>query len=199
MYLVGLGVHAPRLRLLAKGVPVLCLAGLVLRDHPDSFGRMIAGGLVLSAAGDLLLEAAPRFFIHGLAAFLLAHLAYLGAFTKDVPRLAPLRLLPFAAFGVTTFAVLRPGLWTMATPVACYVTTIVAMMWRAAARVGASPRGAASAWLALAGAVAFALSDTLIAFDRFFRPLPAAGYPIILLYWAGQLGIARSALPSGSD
>jgi uncharacterized membrane protein YhhN len=41
--------------------------------------------------------------------------------------------------------------------------------------------------------VLFGLSDTLIAVDRFRAPMPGAGYAIILLYWAGQTGIAASA------
>jgi hypothetical protein len=45
----------------------------------------------------------------------------------------------------------------------------------------------------LAGAILFALSDTLIAFDRFHSPVAGARLPIILLYWAGQVGIAMSA------
>jgi uncharacterized membrane protein YhhN len=44
------------------------------------------------------------------------------------------------------------------------------------------------------GAVLFGLSDTLIAIDRFRTPFPGAPYAIIILYWAGQAGIAASAL-----
>jgi uncharacterized membrane protein YhhN len=44
------------------------------------------------------------------------------------------------------------------------------------------------------GAILFGLSDTLIAIDRFHAPLPGARYAIILLYWAGQAGIAASAV-----
>ena len=40
------------------------------------------------------------------------------------------------------------------------------------------------------GAILFAASDTLIAFDRFHAPIVGVRYPIMLLYWAGQLGIA---------
>ena len=66
------------------------------------------------------------------------------------------------------------------------------MMWRAAARVRA---GESAGWIALAGALVFGLSDTLLALHRFHAPiaLPSA---IILTYWAGQLGIALSAIRS---
>jgi uncharacterized membrane protein YhhN len=63
------------------------------------------------------------------------------------------------------------------------------MMWRAAARWGDHPAAKA----AVIGAILFGLSDTLIAVDRFRTPLPRAPFAIILLYWAGQAGIAASA------
>ncbi|HET6896715.1 MAG TPA: lysoplasmalogenase family protein [Vicinamibacteria bacterium] len=44
------------------------------------------------------------------------------------------------------------------------------------------------------GAVLFGLSDTLIAIGRFRASLPGGALlAIILLYWAGQAGIAASA------
>jgi uncharacterized membrane protein YhhN len=47
--------------------------------------------------------------------------------------------------------------------------------------------------LAAVGAILFGLSDTLIAIERFRTPLPGAPFAIIVLYWAGQAGIAASA------
>jgi uncharacterized membrane protein YhhN len=81
----------------------------------------------------------------------------------------------------------------MAVPVVVYMLAIGGMMWRAAARWGDHPGAAA----AVIGAVLFGLSDTLIAIDRFRAPLRGAPFAIILLYWAGQAGIAASALPEG--
>ena len=49
------------------------------------------------------------------------------------------------------------------------------------------------------GAILFGLSDTLIAFDRFHEPIAGVRYPIILLYWAGQLGIAAWAHAQSRD
>ena len=67
------------------------------------------------------------------------------------------------------------------------------MMWRAAARVRPGER---AGWMALAGALSFGLSDTLLALHRFRAPVPGAWYLVILTYWAGQLGIAASAVRS---
>jgi len=67
------------------------------------------------------------------------------------------------------------------------------MMWRAAA-CWESPRPSRTTLLAFAGAVLFAASDTLIAWNRFQEPIPGVRYVIILLYWIGQTGITASAL-----
>ena len=65
-------------------------------------------------------------------------------------------------------------------------------MWRAAALLDRP----ADFWTLAAffGALLFAASDTLIAVNRFHTPTPGAGYLIIVSYWLGQWGIARSAV-----
>ena len=82
----------------------------------------------------MLLEAG--LFLPGLLAFLAAHVAYVAAFLSADRRPALGRALPFLAWGLGAFALLRPGLGPMAVPVAVYVAVICTMMWRAAARVG---------------------------------------------------------------
>jgi alkenylglycerophosphocholine/alkenylglycerophosphoethanolamine hydrolase len=194
-YVAGLALGAPSLRLVTKPVPVLCLAALVFFTGGGSTRRPITAGLLLSAAGDVLLEQ-PAGFLPGLVAFLLAHVAYAIAFLSDERRLRLARAAPFAAWLVTAFVWLRPGLGSMQAPVAVYMFAIGAMMWRAAARVNGGEGDRPGAAAALAGAVLFGLSDTLIAVDRFRAPIPGASYAIILLYWAGQAGIASAAAPS---
>jgi alkenylglycerophosphocholine hydrolase len=182
-FLAGMAFDRPLLRLATKAVPAACLALMVASAGERRYSRWVAAGLWLSALGDFLLEARPSFFLYGLLAFLAAHIAYVAAFLAASRRPALLRAIPFAAWGVMAFALLRDGLADLRVPVAVYMAAIVSMMWRASA-VGP---------LALTGAVLFGASDSLIAFDRFHAPLPWAPFPIILLYWAGQLLIAFSA------
>jgi alkenylglycerophosphocholine/alkenylglycerophosphoethanolamine hydrolase len=189
-FFVALAADWPAVRLVAKPLPALLLAAWVGRRRPDVPGRLVATGLLLSACGDLVLE--MGLFLPGLVAFLLAHVAYTGGFVGDDPRPALSRALPFVAYGLGVFAVLRPGLGDMAVPVAAYVVVICTMTWRAAARVGGRRSGGAS-WIGLAGALAFAASDTVIAFDRFHAPVPGARWAVMALYWLGQWGIAASA------
>jgi alkenylglycerophosphocholine/alkenylglycerophosphoethanolamine hydrolase len=199
-YLVGLWRDWPALRFAAKPVPVLCLLLWVLGQASDRYARLVAAGLALSAAGDVLLEF-PRLFVAGLGAFLCAHVSYIMAFLTVTRVLAPLRALPFAAWLGLVYSLLLPGLGGLAVPVTVYVTAIGIMMWRAAAGLGSSGPPQRAEWLALVGAILFGLSDTLIGLDRFHAPIPGVRYPIILLYWAGQVGISQrrrapqSALP----
>jgi uncharacterized membrane protein YhhN len=174
----------------AKPIPVLCLTAWVLRAPKGVYRDRLAAGLVLSLVGDIVIE---RSFIAGLVAFLLAHVAYTAAFLADTTRLRLLRAVPVAAYAAGLTAVLWPGLGDLRPAFVAYAVAIGTMLWRAAARVG--HRGAATPgeWAALAGAVLFTLSDSLIALHRFHAPIPAANVPIMLLYWTGQLGIAWSA------
>jgi uncharacterized membrane protein YhhN len=191
LYLAGLATHQPDLCLVTKPVPALALAALVVSRRRDAYGAALAAGLMLSAGGDLLLEMPGR-FVAGLAAFLCAHVAYTAAFLRDERRLRAERAVPFAVWLLAAFAWIRPGLGDMTVPVVVYMLAIGTMMWRAAARWDEHPGARA----AVIGAVLFGLSDTLIAIDRFRAPIPGAPYAIILLYWAGQAGIAASALPA---
>ena len=177
------------LALWLKPVPVLCLALWVALGAQGASAWLIALGLAISLVADVLIDSS---FLAGLAAFLVAHLAYIAAFLARTTELEPLRLLPFALWGVAVLARLWPGLGSMRVPVIVYALVICAMMWRAAATVGTSSAPAWLDWSALTGALLFAASDTLIALDRFHRPLPHARYAIMALYWAGQLLIALS-------
>jgi len=191
-FLAGIELPSAPLRLVAKPIPVLCLAAWVAGAGRRSSARPVCAGLLLSALGDVLLEASPRLFLPGLVAFLGAHLAYTAGFVRATRRAALLRALPFALWGALGYLAMRAGLGTLQVPVAVYMTAICVMMWRAAAMAGQDGPVRRAEWLALAGAVLFAASDTLIGLDRFRAPLDWARLPIILLYWVGQLGIAAS-------
>ena len=181
--------------LLVKPLPVLALAALV-QPRPDGYSRLVFAGLLLSALGDVLLELGPDRFLFGVGAFFLAHLAYIAAFVRADRRPRLLAALPALALGLLVFPRLLPGLEQqgLLVPVLVYTIALCTMMWRALARLGG---GAGKDILAgTLGATAFALSDSLLALDRFApegAPLPGVRFAILGLYWLGQLGIALSA------
>lgn len=193
-FLVGIAADSAPLRLAAKPVPVLCLAVWVGAYGRGASTRAVCSGLLLSALGDALLEASPGLFLAGLLAFLAAHVSYTASFVRETRRASVLRGVPFALWGVLGYLAMRAGLAELRAPVIVYLTAICVMMWRAAALAGHQGPVRPSEWLALAGAVLFGMSDTLIGLDRFRAPLIGARVPIILSYWLGQLGIAASTV-----
>jgi uncharacterized membrane protein YhhN len=173
---------------------ILLGAAWLLRPGGQPYRGLVVLALALSLAGDLLLALPTDRLLAGLAAFLLAHLTYVAAFSVGSPFAAP--QLPWLApwllvgGGVTAYA--WSGLGKRKLPVLCYVTAICAMGWRAAMRGEAAAVPRASFLLALLGACLFLASDAILAIRRFRRPFPAAHELELAAYWAAQLLIALS-------
>lgn len=195
VFIAGVAADSHALRMVAKPWPVLLMAVAVLAAGGHRYRRLLGAGLLAGLAGDVLLEASDATFVAGVVAFLAGHLLYTAAFLGRSRQWRPLLALPFAAWGVAVAGLLRPGLEAsdMLIPVAVYTAAIMVMVWRAAACWEAGGPSAVTLF-ALAGAFLFAVSDNLLAADRFFAPIAGARYAIILLYWSGQLGITLSAL-----
>lgn len=161
--------------------------------------RWVLVGLSLSWIGDVALLWPQQGFLPGLVSFLLAHLAYLVAFTRE-QRLA-VRVLPFVVYALIAAAVLW-HLWpgvppALRLPVLAYVLCLSAM----AAQTGAlalagGPRGGVSAGLLAIGGALFMLSDALLATNKFAGPLPLANLWILSSYWAAQWCIASWLSPA---
>ncbi len=177
------------------------LATLVVIAHAWQRGfdapkvrRWVLAGLVLSLGGDVALLWPKEGFLPGLVSFLLAHLAYLVAFTR-VQRLAawPPAFAFYAALAGFVLWQLWPGVPTaLQAPVVAYVVCLAAMAAQAAVvwRRG-SPRGAV---LGLGGAL-FLASDALLASNKFAGPLPLASLWILGTYWSAQWCIASWLKP----
>ena len=157
--------------------------------------RWVLIGLGLSLCGDVALLWPERGFLPGLVSFLLAHLAYLCAFTRDGVRLAA-RPLPFLLYGALAALILwqlwpgvPPGLRL---PVLAYVVCLASMAAQAAVvalQSRGTPRQRGGLWLAIGGGL-FLCSDALLATNRFAAPLPLSGLWILLSYWLAQWCIA---------
>ncbi len=156
--------------------------------------RWVLVGLGCSWLGDVALLWPQQGFLPGLVSFLLAHLAYLVAFTRGT-RLAawPPAFVGYALVAAAVLAGLWPGVpAALRGPVLAYVLCLAAMAAQAAVlwRRGAE-RGAV---LACGGAL-FLLSDALLATNRFATPLPASSLWILGSYWAAQWCIASWLRP----
>ena len=165
--------------------------------------RWVLAGLTLSLCGDVALLWPAQGFLPGLVSFLLAHLAYLWAFTRDGVRLAA-RPGPFALYGAVAVVILWQ-LWpgvpaALRLPVLAYVVCLASMAAQAAVRgwlARGTPGQGRGVVLALGGAL-FMSSDALLATDRFAAPLPLAGLWILTTYWLAQWCIASWLAPAPS-
>jgi uncharacterized membrane protein YhhN len=150
--------------------------------------------LALSLAGDVFLMLPRDLFVAGLGAFLLAHIAYVAAFNPSAPP-EPLTIL--AAIGVAAVAIplylrmragmLAKGQTEFAIPVAVYVVAIGAMVVSAIATAGRPQWPAVNSALAIAGAISFMTSDSMIGWNRFVREFPNANVAIMATYHVGQV------------
>jgi uncharacterized membrane protein YhhN len=136
----------------------------------------------------LLLSSAQRLFMGGLAAFLLAHVAYTVAFWTTGPsQLVTLfALLCFGVAGVVTLRWLWPHLSAGdRPPVVAYILIIVVMC---AAAAGSSRT--VGSLVPAVGAACFMASDVAVARDRFVVRSVANRLWGLPLYYVAQLLLA---------
>lgn len=168
-----------------KAFPIWCLAGYAALNGEGAAATLTVIGLLFSSGGDIALAwDRKKYFVVGLSLFLVAHLFYLAAFSRGIETFsvniwAGLVLV----FSLVLGSWLFPALGKLRGPVLLYMVVITAMGFAAAIHPSAFP-------YLIPGAFLFILSDSLIAIDKFRRPIPYAHHLIMLTYYLGQLGIA---------
>jgi uncharacterized membrane protein YhhN len=184
-----------RLEYLCKPMTMVALivAAVALQPATGASARQswFVAALVFSLAGDVLLMLPREQFVGGLSAFLVAHVCFIAGFWTDGPAVGP--LLVAAVVVVVTIGSLARRILpavrrrdpALVVPVALYMAVIGVMVATALA-VGNPVAGV--------GAVLFAASDTMIAWDRFVAPFPAAGVWIMVTYHLGQAALVVSLL-----
>ncbi len=162
------------------------------QTHSEKAAKAAGGSWMLAAlagclAGDVFLMFSG-FFIPGLVAFLLGHIAYIVLLRQGVPWF-PSRTALVATLGVG--GAMYAFLWLgglpvgLRAPVAAYVTVIALMAAQAIGR--ATVLGGAPAWTVATGAAFFMLSDSLLATNKFVMPLPMAQFWVLGTYYAAQV------------
>ena len=169
---------------------IIAMAALLARRFEGAYGRTILAGLALSLVGDVLLMLPADLFLPGLVSFLLAHIAYIWAFSRGGSWRPSAGAVCLAVYGAAVYVWLRPGLGALRWPVLVYLAVICTMGWQALDRWRA--RRDRAAVLAAAGALLFIASDTALAVNRFGRPFAAAPLVVLTTYFAAQWCIARS-------
>jgi uncharacterized membrane protein YhhN len=180
-------------------------------SYDTGYSLLVLLGLLLSLAGDVLLIIPFRqSFPAGLAAFLLAQLAYAATFIYlQISRglgvvwaVEEVAAVVLAVAAWVMYSYLGPHLGKLRAPVVIYMIVISVMLHRAIALLaavianpGASSLSPIGAGLACAGALLFYLSDAILAADRFAfgGRLPHSHLWNLSTYYAGQALIALSA------
>lgn len=181
---------------LAKPATLLALTATAvwLGAFDSPAGRWLLVALGLCLVGDItLLQDSPRRFLAGLGAFLLGHLAFVAAFLargleqpgRAVVALLVLAILAAAVVRQVLSAARREGGWPLAGPVAAYILVISAMLL--------------AAWMTgdlvvALGATAFAVSDSILALNRFTGARAWAPLAVMVSYHVAQVLIVVGML-----
>jgi uncharacterized membrane protein YhhN len=180
---------------------VLIGAAISLRGGvPATRWVAVMAALVLSLAGDVLLFLPDR-FVPGVAAFLLAHVAYVVAFVSS--GLNPVSLvIGAAAVGMASaalYARIVQGLTAhgerpLAGPLSLYVVALSGTVVAAIGTLGASRWTTGWSLLAVEGALLFYASDAMIGWTRFVHDVRGGRVAIMVTYHLGQIGLVLALL-----
>lgn len=211
---LAVGLSWLPLEYVAKSLTLASLIGYVRTLRPVAadprLARWIEVGLVLSLVGDVcLLFEGQRWFLAGLVSFLLAHVAYIVALdVRGAPLrhpAAPLLLLGIGSVALPLMAhivaaVQQRGEAALVGPVLLYglvISTMLFAAWLTLLRGSWTPRARG---LAVGGASLFYLSDALLAWNRFVRPIRNGQLLVHLTYHLGQIALASivAAAPAES-
>lgn len=195
VYIATLEHDHDRLHYVLKPATTLLIAGIALAvpaPVSDLYRGLVIAGLLCSLAGDsFLMLPGDRYFVPGVASFLLAHLFYIAAYRSRggfgfTWWLAAIYL----AYAVTLLYLLWPHLGSLRIPVIIYAAVLMVMGWQAAEMWLTWQDWSALA--ALLGAILFLLSDSTLALNKFRAPIRQSSVIIMSTYWAAQLLIAWS-------
>ncbi len=178
--------------------PLTLVALVVMAATLDPVDPVVRGwfvaGLVLSLAGDVFLLDSDRWFLAGLGSFLLGHVAYVIGFVVAEPwrwwsalLVVPVLAVVAVVLGRTIVAGAGRRSTALRAPVVAYLTVISLMVVTAA--------GAGNGW-AVAGALAFLVSDAVLGWRMFVEDRPWMGPTVMVTYHLAQVGLVVSLLPT---
>jgi uncharacterized membrane protein YhhN len=181
---------------------VTVAAWLITRGpHDAHMAQFFLPGLALSLAGDIfLMLPGERFFVSGLASFLLAHVCYIMGLNPSLPPLPAFTLLAvIAAWGVFYVRGLSSGLrkrgqTALLVPIIVYSLMLSLLLLSAWATLF-RPSPPWTPWrraFVIAGATLFFASDSLLAWNRFVGELPFGRTTVMITYHLAQFGLAAS-------
>ena len=202
LHLIAILADMPMIVFATKPLLLLNLMGLYI-NQSTGFGEdinyKIVGALFFSFLGDVLLMFQSQkqvFFMLGLAAFLTAHIFYILYFIQLMKKQGTRRwkfpvVIGVTMYAVAMFSILAPSLGMLKIPVTVY-TVVISLMLITAAH--AMRPGSFAGALIVFGALLFVISDSVLAFNKFYSPFAFASFAIMITYILAQGCLVAGAL-----
>jgi uncharacterized membrane protein YhhN len=160
--------------------------------------KWILFALFFSWVGDILLmfdENSELFFLLGLGSFLVAHIFYILFFhqirVREIIKSNLWLLAIVVVYYTSLIILLSPYLGDKKLPVRIYGVVISFMILLAMHMVFIKNKTSGK-WM-MSGAILFAISDTILAVNKFYQSFEIAGILVMLTYGLAQLFIAEGA------
>ena len=166
----------------------------------QTYYLMILIGLCMSLAGDVLLvftDIGDRYFLAGMAFFLLAHVFYIIGFFLFVPfsLFDVAFFIMFLTIGASAFYAQKLNLGQLKLPIFIYTIVLCAMAAKALTMLFIKDGIYSFAICAAVGGVMFAFSDLALAYGQFGEKATGVFRTInTVLYYGGQALIALSVM-----
>lgn len=201
-------IGLPYLHQVCKPLIMITL-GIYYLSHAEFRSTAVWLAIFCSLAGDVLLmfEAGdPKFFMMGLAAFLMAHIFYILSYRqhqdksleKSLKGIQKIRFsFPIVLAGTGLIIVLYPSLGALKIPVVVYALVLIIMVLNSVFRYGRTSN--VSFGLVFLGSILFMFSDSMLAINKFFKPVPSAGFWIMSTYILAQFLIIHGLLKHVSN
>ncbi|MDQ6529157.1 lysoplasmalogenase [Flavobacterium sp. LHD-85] len=181
-------------------IPIIGFGAYFYRKFPSQ--NILLAALTLSWLGDVILlftDLGEIYFILGLVFFLMAHIIYCILFNKQ-RRIRKKQNKPLFIFGsiliavylIGMISVLMPHLGDLEIPVSIYASIISIMLLFAfnGFLVWEKPGNQ----LVFFGALFFVISDSILAVNKFYVPIPKSSFFIMLTYLLAQYLIVVGVL-----
>jgi uncharacterized membrane protein YhhN len=165
-------------------------------------------GILFSLIGDIFLMVSyarfsNRWFLPGLASFLLAHVAYILGLNTPLGNISPLWAIGIGILlAITAARILRrilagvqaKGLHRMVFPVALYGMVITLMLLSAILTIYRPDWKTSASGLVSLGAILFYASDLVLAWNKFVKPVRNGRVLNMALYHLGQVSLIVGAV-----
>ncbi len=174
-----------------KPITILLIIALPLldgREEYSTYAYLIMTGLIFSFLGDLFLLFPDKYFNNGLYSFLVAHVLYAFAFNQNVNEYCFGVAAVVIVFVLIVAKFLAPKLSAMKYPVILYILVISAMLYSG---INYDRQLLTITYVSI-GAILFAISDTVLAFNKFYKKFSFAEPIILSTYFVAQLMFTMS-------